>query len=88
MTLPGSPVSNSHLKICRTINFLLDKEKDENYKGSGCSSVYRPVVSNARGPRFEFSHRQTIITFICVQSTRLKRRKQIKRGQEWPIFIK
>ena len=46
------------------------------YLASGCSgSVGREVVSCSRGPRFEFSHRQTFILNIYVLPTVLKRLK-------------
>ena len=35
--------------------------------GSGCGSVGRTVASNSRGPRFESSHRQKIISNINCQ---------------------
>ena len=35
--------------------------------GSGCGSVGRAVASNARGPRFESSHRQKFIFNIYCQ---------------------
>ena len=45
-----------------------------------CGSVGRVVASDARGPRFESSRRQTFISVIfCLLSTVLKRQKQSKR---------
>ena len=51
--------------------------------GSGCGSVGRGVASDTRGPRFESSHGETYTDYFF---TVLKRRKQRKRVQEWPIF--
>ena len=55
------------------------------YQGSGCGSVGRAVAYDAKGLRFESSHRQTfIIKNINLMSTVLKRQK-IKRARKWPI---
>ena len=43
--------------------------------GSGSDSVGRVVASDARGPRFESSHRQISIWNNYLPSTILKRRK-------------
>ena len=55
--------------------------------GSGCGSVGGAVASNARGPRFEYSHRQTFIyrTCICLLSTISENRKMKKK---WPGMAK
>ena len=39
-------------------------EAKHRQSGSGCGSVGRAVASNARGLRFESSHRQTFISDI------------------------
>ena len=58
--------------------------------GSGGGSVGRAVASNARGPRFESSHRQSFLldiylfTIKYIEKTKIKK----KRGREWPIFKK
>ena len=58
--------------------------------GSGGGSVGRAVTSNARGPRFESSHRQSFLldiylfTIKYIEKTKIKK----KRGREWPIFKK
>ena len=56
--------------------------------GSGCGSVGRAVASDARGLRFESSHRQTFISDIYlltvnyIEKTKIKR----KRGQELKLI--
>ena len=59
----------------------------QQFKVGSCrGSVGGVVASDARGPRFESSHRQTFIldiyllTVNCIEMT--------KRGREWPIFKK
>ena len=55
--------------------------------GSGCGSVGRAVASNARGPRFKYSHRQTFIyrTCICLLSILSEKTKMKKK---WPRMAK
>ena len=48
------------LRLCCT-----PKEK-QIYLGSGCGSDGRAVASDARGPQFELSHRQTFISDIYL----------------------
>ena len=55
--------------------------------GRDRGSVGRAVAFDTRGLRFESIHRHNIY-IEHVLSTALKRRKQRKRGQEWPIFKK
>ena len=49
--------------------------------GSGCDTVGRAVASNARGPGFESSHRQTFISDIylftvnCIEKTKIKKKR-------------
>ena len=56
--------------------------------GSGCSLVGRAVASDARGPRFVSSHRQTFILDIylfsvnCIEKTKIK----IKEAVNGPFF--
>ena len=56
--------------------------------GQWCGSVDRADASDARGPRFESSHRKIFKRDICLLSCGIKRRKQRKRGLEWPILFK
>ena len=48
-------------------------------RGSGRVSVGRAVTSDARGPQFESSHRQTFIldiylfTVNCIEKTKIKK---------------
>ena len=57
--------------------------------GSGCSLVGRAVASDARGPRFVSSHRQTFILDIylfsvnCIEKTKIK----IKEAVNGPFFL-
>ena len=44
--------------------------------GSGCGSVGRAVASDARGLRFESSHRQTFISDIYLfEKTKIKKKR-------------
>ena len=56
-------------------------QKCENWD-SAFGAVGRAVDSEPRDPRSASSHRPNLYVLLTV----LKRRKQIKRGQEWPIF--
>ena len=54
-------------------------------RDSGRDSVGKAVASNARGLRFESSHRQTFISDIYLfEKTKIKK----KRPGMWPIFLK
>ena len=57
-----------------TQTYMDDIEKIQ-IVGSGSDSVGRVVASDARGPRFESSHRQISIWNNYLPSTILKRRK-------------
>ena len=58
------------LAIQRAIVTLINTEV-----GSGGGSVGRAVASEAKGPRFESSYRQIILSDICLLSAVLKRQK-------------
>ena len=72
----------------KSLSCVTDHRVQERDMGSSCGSVGRAVVSNTRGPRFEYSHRQilnwTLFTVNCIEKTKLKK----KRGREWPILCK
>ena len=57
--------------------------------GSGCDSVGRAVASDTRVPLFESRHQEffNVYTFLPIVKC-IKTRYQIKRGREWPIFVK
>ena len=47
-------------------------------QGSGCSSVGRPVASDTRGPRFEFSHQETfqyLFPVNFIEQTKIKKKR-------------
>ena len=47
--------------------------------GSGCGSVGRVVASDAKGPRFESSHRQTLISDIYLYTVNYIEKTKIKK---------
>ena len=47
--------------------------------GSGRGSVGRAVASDARGPRFESSHRQTFISHIYLHTVNCIEKMKIKK---------
>ena len=53
--------------------------------GSGCGSVGKAEASDARGPRFESSHRRNFMTNMFSVNC-WNDEKNTKRGREWPIF--
>ena len=57
--------------------------------GSGCDSVGRAVASDTKGPRFESSHWQNLYwAFVYLSTINCIEKTKIKRGREWPIFLK
>ena len=58
-------------------HFKLLLEQNMAFVGSGCRSVGRPVACDTRGPRFESSHRRTLIHIIinCIEKTKLKKKE-------------
>ena len=46
----------------------LSLSKQFQFFGNGCGAVGRAVASETRGPRFESSHRQSLLN-ICLLST-------------------
>ena len=48
------------------LNLTIKLSNPRQEKVSGCGSVSRAVASNAKGPRFESSHQQTLISDIYL----------------------
>ena len=53
--------------------------------GSGCGSVGGAVASNTRGPRFESSHPQNLLS-NCILSTVLKDENKEKDARNGPFL--
>ena len=77
------PRDQGHKRIHWTMvapetSFLLNNRTKHD---SGCGSIGKAVSSNARGPRFESSHRQTFIsdfylfTVNCIEKTKIKKKR-------------
>ena len=85
------PFWRTHIPVA---NYLFTIFVFETYRdrtlGSGCGSVVRTVTSDARGPRFESSYRQTFIWNICrlYVKTYISKEKEAGNGPilniSWP----
>ena len=53
-------------------------------KGSGCASVGKAVASDTRGPRFESSHRQSLLIFYKIECFR---KKKFEKGLSQVFFL-